>query len=97
MSDFTMPPLPPGVGISMGNPAIIQILQNVLNDAKAGNITTIALVVVNKTGGVYPVMEGTQAGDVYVGASLLRKKILDAIDQPQQQQRIIPVRGNGMG
>lgn len=81
-TDFKFPPqLPP-------NP-LVELLQNVLNDAKAGNISSVAMVIVTPQAGVATPYLGPQRGDLFIGASLLTKRMLDDIATPQQRSPII--------
>ena len=83
-----VPSIPP---ITMLNP-VVQILEQTLAEAKAGRITTIAVIAIANTGGYATLMAGHQVGDLYLGCGSLQNKILEAVEAPQKRSSIIPAR-----
>ena len=77
--------------VAIGNP-VVDLLSALLNDAKAGKIGSVGLVVVPPQGGCAPFWAGGQRGDLFVGAALLSKKILDDIATPQQKSSLVLAR-----
>lgn len=75
-----------GTAIPLGavkNP-VEAMLKQVLADVRAGHITTVGLIAVRAGGGAMTILQGPQAGDVFIGAASMQKKLLDAMEQPQK-------------
>jgi hypothetical protein len=75
-------------GLAMGNP-IVDLLNGVLQDAKAGRISSIAIVAVTPQHGVATPYVGGQLGDMFIGASLLKAELFDKIRTPPKSSPII--------
>lgn len=58
--------------------AVITLLEEALREAKAGHINSIGIIACMPTG-FASVMAGKQAGDLYLGAGDMQRKILDAV------------------
>ena len=63
--------------------ACVDLLSEALEEARAGNIHTVGIVVCMKTG-YATVMAGTQAADLNLGCDSLKQKILDAVEHSQK-------------
>jgi hypothetical protein len=59
--------------------ACVDLLSEALEQARAGIITSVGIIVCMK-GGYASVMAGTQAADLNIGCDSLKKKILNAVD-----------------
>lgn len=81
--------LPP---LMMSNP-VVDLLTQLLSEAKAGKISSIGIVAVTPQGGCARAYAGGQRGDVYIGISLLKKQILADIEAPQGRPSILRALG----
>ncbi len=63
--------------------ACVDLLAEALEEAKRGMIETIGIVACMKTG-YATVMAGSRAGDLNMGCDSLKKKIMDAVEQPRR-------------
>lgn len=80
-----LPEIPPLV---MANP-VVELLINMLNEVKAGHVSSVAVIGVTTGGAVAIATAGGQRGDMYVGAGMLQQTILKEISQPQQRPSIL--------
>ena len=74
--------------IVMGNP-VLELLTGIINEVKAGRVTTVAVLAVAPQGGVATPYVGPQAGDLYVAAGLLQRRILQNIEAPPARSPLI--------
>lgn len=70
------------LGIQVENP-MVQMLQNALNEAKAGRISSIAIVMVTPQGGVANPAMGNQFAELYVALGMTQDDIMKQIKQPR--------------
>jgi hypothetical protein len=69
---------------------VVDILERVLADAKAGKISSIAFVGILVGGGAAPGYAGVQLSDLYLAVdAVLKPGIAGALLQPQSGPRII--------
>lgn len=82
--------------INESSQACVDLLEQVLRDAKAGNITTVGVVACgpNDFGAQ---IAGPDARSVYLGCGVLQKKIVDAVTQLAIDMRPNIMRPNGGG
>lgn len=82
----------------LGNPpvvtAAVDILEKVLAEAKAGRVTSIAMVMIDQNGGFATPWAGPQIPQMYLGAGALQARILRSIENPAKST-IIPARMGG--
>jgi hypothetical protein len=71
---------------------IIKVLEDLLANAKMGQLDSLAIVAVNSVGGIAPIIVGGRKGDMYAGVGMLSTLLLNSMMNPQQS-RILPVRG----
>lgn len=64
--------------------AIVEICKETMAQALDGNISSIGIVACMKSG-YATVVAGRQAADLFMGASSLQKKILDAVEEAGAQ------------
>ena len=77
--------------IAIVNP-IVEMVERLLADVKANNISSVGLVVVTPQGGIGAMLGGPQRTEIYLGAGILQKRMLQEIDPPpgaQQRPAII--------
>ena len=65
--------------------ACVDLLSEALEQARAGQITSIGIIVCMK-GGYASVMAGTQAADLNLGCDDLKDKILDATSRSKRKR-----------
>ena len=71
--------------IIVTNP-IVELLEKMLAEAKAGRVTSVIIAGVTPTGGVLSAYAGGQRGDMYIGMAILQRKLLQDIEGPQPKQ-----------
>ena len=69
--------------IALVNP-VVQLLESFLVEAKAGRITSLALVAAPPGGGYGVNYVGMQRGDLFLGAHSLAKRIMNELEAPQK-------------
>lgn len=74
--------------IQMKNP-VVEALEAALAAAKAGQIHTVALIMIDANGNVQPVWAGGRLGDVHLGCSLIQYRLMAMFHGQQQQSRIL--------
>ena len=74
--------------ILLTNP-VVQLLGQMMAEAKAGKITSIAIIAVNPTGGVGAAAAGGQSGDLYVGCGMLMGRIMSQIEAPPAKSSLV--------
>ena len=72
--------------LSESQQACVDLLRETLNEAEAGNIHTIGIVVCMKTG-YATVMAGAAAGDLNLGCDSLKNKIRCAVEEDGNVKR----------
>ena len=72
---------------------VVQFLEKLLTDARAGAFTSMAAVAVGPHGQLMTGWAGGQRGELYVGAAVVQQGLLKEITQPAPRGGIIPVRG----
>lgn len=72
--------------LTEGQQAVVDLLEQSLEQAQQGLINTIGIIVCMK-GGFATVMAGTQAADLNLGCDSLKKKILDAVESNDTPRR----------
>ena len=82
---------PPGVGIQFGNP-LVKMLEEVLAEVKAGRMTSVAIIGITPAGGVATPMIGDRMADMYMGAAMVQRHIMEQILNPPRRPAIIPAR-----
>jgi hypothetical protein len=80
--------------LAMANP-VVQLLESFLAEAKAGRISTVAIVAAPPQGGFGSSYAGPQRGDLYIGAHSLANKIMRDIETPAKVSPIIRATMNG--
>jgi hypothetical protein len=85
MMNGSISPIPQ---LAMMNP-VVQMLEGVLADAKAGRLSSVALVVCMPNGGFGLNYVGGQKGDLFIGASSLAKRLLQDIENPPKVSPIV--------
>ena len=85
------PAIPP---LAMASPCV-QLLENMMAEAKAGRITSIAVIAITQTAQVASGFAGGQRGELYVGAGILQRRLLAEIEGPPVKSSIIPARMSG--
>jgi nicotinamide mononucleotide (NMN) deamidase PncC len=78
-------------GAHLPNP-VVDLLESLLAEARAGRITSIAAVAVAGLAGVATPWAGSQIGDIFVGAAMLQSRIMRQMEEPQKRPTIIPAR-----
>jgi hypothetical protein len=68
--------------IQFTNP-IIQLLEQLLADAKANRIATLGAIAINSQGAVLPVYAGGHRCELYTAAAMLQQRILADLTQPR--------------
>jgi len=68
---------------------VVQVLEQALAAARAGQIDTIGLVIISPRGDIQPLWIGGRLGDLYAGAGMIQWRIQAQINQPAQQSRIL--------
>ena len=86
----TIPPIP----LAIANPCV-GLLENMLAEAKAGRLTSIAVIGITPQAQVATAYAGGQRGDLYVGAGLLQEGLLSSIKGPPQKPSIIHAKALG--
>lgn len=76
--------LPPITSVLQNNPAV-ELLGNLLNEAKAGRINAVAIVVGAGPGQVGSYHLNTRNLDMLAGLTILEHQIMDAIKGSQQK------------
>ena len=76
------------------NPCI-QLLENMLAEAKAGKLSSIAVIGITPQSAVATAYAGGQRGDMFVGTAILADALLAEIKGPQKRPTIIPARMGG--
>lgn len=83
-------------GIAVGLPPVsavinpvVQLLEQALAAAKAGQIDTVGLVIISGRGDIQPLWAGGRLGDLHTGAGMIQWRIMAQINQPAQQSRIL--------
>lgn len=76
--------------------ACISLLEQILADAKAGNITTVGVVACGP-GDFGAQIAGPDARSVYLGCGVLQNKIITAVTQPAVDMRPNIMRPDGGG
>lgn len=84
----------PGLGNVPVVSAAVDILEKVLAQAKAGNVSSIAMVMVDPNGGVATPWAGSQIPQIYLGAGMMQTRIIRSIEAPPKSA-IIPARMGG--
>jgi hypothetical protein len=74
--------------IMMSNP-VVEVLTNMLNEAKAGRISSIAVVGITPQSAVAVAYAGGQRGDLYVGFGMIQRRLLQDIEAPAPRSPII--------
>lgn len=81
--------------VAVVNP-LVELLTNMLNEAKAGRISSAMVVGVTPQSGMAMAYVGGQRGELYTGCGLAQKRLLADIEAPQPQQSRI-IRAGMMG
>ena len=74
--------------IIVTNP-VVELLSNILNEAKAGKISSIAIVGITPQSAVAVAYAGGQRGDLYVGFGMIQRRLLEDIEAPAPRSSII--------
>lgn len=74
-----------------GTAACINLLEQALAAARAGQITSVALVSCMQ-GGFGAAFAGTQGAELNLGLDSLKRSVLDAISNPKNQSKIVRAR-----
>jgi len=81
-----LPPIP-----QLKNP-IVQMLEEFLAQAKAGNLAACGIVAISQQRGVANAYVGMLHGDLYVGAGMLQARLLGEIVNPKPMSSIVRAR-----
>ena len=76
---------------------VVQFLERLLEDAKNNNINSIGVVIITNTQQIGTVHMGPLRGDLFTGAALLSKRILNDIDPPAGSAARSPIIRATMG
>jgi hypothetical protein len=71
----TAPAIEPAKQAFMADPGLVALAERVLADAKSGAITSMAVVLCNRTGNTQWPAHGVQATELYLGAGLFQRSI----------------------
>ena len=74
--------------IALVNPCV-QLLENMLADARANKLTSVAVVAITPQSGMVNAYAGGQRGDLLVGTLLLQDRIKDDIKGPQTRSPLV--------
>ena len=74
--------------IMLTNP-VIDLLTQMLARAKAGEVTSVAVIAVSAQGGVGAAAAGGQSGDLYVGCGMLMSRIMQQIEHPPAKSSLV--------
>ena len=74
--------------LQVANPCV-QLLENMLADAKIGKLTSVAVVAITPQSGIVNAYAGGQRGDLLVGTLLLQDRIKDDIKGPQTRSPLV--------
>lgn len=78
--------------LAMGNipvvSAVVEILEKVLAAAKAGQCTTIGLIMVDPNGGVATPWAGPQIPQLHLAAGMMQTRIIRSIESPPKSSLI---------
>ena len=80
--------------MAMANP-VVAMLEEVLKMARAGQVSTVAVIGINAQGGVMNPFVGHQISELHTGAALLQDDLRAIMRNPQPKSSIIPVRVGG--
>lgn len=80
--------------VQLTNPAVVDILEKVLAAARAGQCTSIGLVMIDPNGGVATPWAGPQIPQLHLGAGMMQTRIIRMIENPPKSS-IIPARHVG--
>lgn len=81
----------PGMGNVQVVRETVDILEKVLAAAKAGQVTSIGLVMIDPNGGIATPWAGPQIPQLYLGAGMMQTRIVRGIEAPPKST-IIPAR-----
>jgi hypothetical protein len=84
----------PGLGNVPVVSVAVDILEKVLAEARAGRVTSVAMVIVDPNGGVATPWGGPQLAQMYLGAGMMQSRIIRGIEAPPKSA-IIPARMGG--
>ena len=84
----------PGLGNAPMVSAVVEILEKVLELARAGQCTSVGIVMVDPNGGFATPWAGPQIPVLHLGAGAMQTRILRSIEQPPKST-IIPARMGG--
>ena len=85
---MTKPILLSATPLTEAQMACVDLLAEALEQARAGNINSVGIVVCMK-GGYASVMAGTQAADLNLGCDSLKKKILNVVDGEDKRPKFM--------
>ena len=91
MNGHAAPIMPEIIGT---NPCI-QLLENMLAEVKAGNLSSVAVIAITPQSAVATAYAGGQRGDMFVGTAILADALLSEIKGPQKRPTILPARMSG--
>lgn len=74
--------------LAVANP-LVMLLEQLTAQAKAGGISSIAVIHIGPRGELTTLYGGAQRGDLYVGSALLQKRLLGDIEAPQQGPKLV--------
>ncbi len=84
----------PDLSKMLVNP-VVGLLKGMLAEAEAGRVTSVAVVGITVQGVVMSGHQGPQRGDLFVGVSLIKDRMLKEFGAPAPRSSIIPVRPAG--
>ena len=65
---------------------VIQMLEEMLQTARSGQLNSLAIVAVTHQAGVAAVFCGPQSGLLYTGAGMLQRRLMRVMDPPPEQR-----------
>lgn len=74
--------------IQMKNP-VVEALEAALAAARAGQIHTVGLIMVDPNGNVQPAWAGGRLGDLHLGCSIIQYRLMSIFHSATQQSRIL--------
>lgn len=74
--------------LAVANP-LVMLLEQLLAQARAGGISSIAVIHISPQGAITTLYSSGQRGDLYVGSAILQQRLLSDIQAPQQGPKLV--------
>ena len=79
-----------GLDMAVNANPCVTALKNILVEAEAGRVTSVAIIAITPQSQVATLYAGGQRGDLFVGTAMLQKGLLEEMQAPQKRPSIIP-------